>query len=240
MLKNIEQSPHLNLIQKLLAETLGTFILVFSVGVTQSNPTSVAASLWGAMLATGFISGAQFNPAVSLAVFVHATLSRAPNLPRKLQMSLIYMVFQMAAGLFGGYMAYKVINTNDKELAYFTIKGGITDGQGFLAEFFFTTMLTGCAVIGANFTKSNILAGGVVATTVMAGGFAVGPYTGGCFNPAVGFGINIIHYAVHQHTTHKVWLFMLAPAVGGIAGGTFASLFMMFRKDMHEQRKKQY
>ena len=224
----------------MLAEYCGTFILVFSVGVTQGDPTSVAPALWGAMLATGFISGAQFNPAVSVAVFIHAMLSRAPNLPRKFFMTILYITVQMSTGLFAAYMAYKVINTDVKKIAFFDVASGYTNGEGFLAEFMFTTVLTGLAIIGGNFTKSNILAGGLVAVCVSAGDFSVGSYTGGCFNPAVGFGINMVEYAVKGNTTHNVWLYIVAPTCGGVAGGILSSLFMAGRKENDELRKLHY
>ena len=59
-----------------------------------------------------------------------------------------------------------------------------------------------------NYTKSNILAGGAVAITVSAGDFAVGKYSGGVFNPAVAFGINMTNYAINQHSTHRLWLYL--------------------------------
>lgn len=226
--------------QKILCEAIGTFILVFSVGVTQGDPTSVAPALWGAMIATGFISGGQFNPAVSIAVIFHSILMGKHNIFHTVLSSCLYIVVQMSFGLLGAYIAYFVINTGQKDMAFFDVASGYSIGEGFLAEFFFTTVLTGLAIIGGHFTNSNILAGGLVATTVTAGDFSVGSYTGGCFNPAVGFGTNMIYYAIKGDSTHKVWLYILAPSLGGVLGACIATFFIKAKKDTDELRKIYY
>lgn len=240
MLANIEKSPSLVFFQKLFAEACGTFVLVFSVGVTQGDPTSVAPALWAAMLGTGFISGAQFNPAVSIAVMVNAILSKAENLVTTILTMLCYIAVQMVTALFAADMAYHVVNSNDWRVAYFDVASGYKDSEGFLAECFYTMILTGVAVIGGTLTKSTILHVGLVATTVSAGDFAVGKYTGGCFNPAVGFGINVIHKIVKGGSYHKTWLYIVAPGVGGVLGGAIATFFIKFGKTQEKMRKLQY
>lgn len=240
MFSEIEKSPSIKLSQQLLAEAFGTFMLVFSVGVTQGNALSVAPALWAAMIATGFVSGAQFNPAVSIAVSVNAILSRSLDLKYRLFLSALYIPLQLLFGLFGAYAAYIVIDSTIIEITYFDVSIGTKVSQAFVGELFFTTVLTTCAVIGGNFTKSNILVGGAVAVTVSAGDFAVGSYSGGCFNPAVGFGTNMIYYAIKGNTTHRVWLYLVAPGLGGVLGGCFATFFSSFKKDLHEMRKTYY
>jgi aquaporin Z len=240
MLANIEKSSTILFIQKLIAEACGTFALVFSVGVTQGDPTSVAPALWAAMLGTGYISGGQFNPAVSIAVIVNAFLSKSEDLLKTVLTMLCFITVQMITSLFAADMAYHVVNSNDWRVAYFDLADGYKESEGFLAEAFFTAILTGVAIIGGKLTKSSILHGGLVATTVSAGDFAVGQYTGGCFNPAVGFGINVIHKIVKGGGYHKVWLYIVAPGVGGIIGGTFATFFIKFGVEQQVLKKVQY
>ena len=240
MLQKLKRTPKVELFQAIGAEAFGTFILVFSVGVTQGNPTSVAPALWAAMIATGFVSGGQFNPAVSVAVVIHALLSASKDLMKKIVLSAIFIVVQVAFGFFGAYFAYLVINTNERTMAFFDVSSGYTDGEAFVCELFFTTVLTGCAIIGGHYTNSNILVGGLVATTVSAGDYSVGRYSGGCFNPAVGFGINMMHYAIKGGTSHNVWLYITAPTLGGVLGGSFATFFIYNKKDLKELRNVYY
>lgn len=240
MLSQFDKTPGVEMVQKILAEFCGTFILVFSVGITQGGPNSVAPALWAAMLGTGYISGGQFNPAVSIAVLINKILTRTPNFIEHLFTCIIYILVQLASSIVAAGVAYLVIDTNDKRMAYFDTASGITDAEGFLAEAFYTTVLTGVAVIGGTLTKSSILVGGLVATTVSAGDHAVGNYTGGCFNPAVGFGINIMHRFAKGGSYHRILLYIFAPAVGGVIGGTFATIFIKMNKDIKDLRKEFY
>lgn len=240
ILSKFDKSPAIELLQQILAEFCGTFILVFSVGVTQGGPLSVAPALWSVMLATGFVSGAQFNPAVTLAVLTNAILTKAPNLLQKLMISLVFITVQMLTSIVAADMAYLVIDSNDKNIALFDTATGIKNSEAFLAEAFFTAVLTGVAVIGGTLTKSTILHTGLVATTVSAGDYAVGAYTGGCFNPAVGFGINLMHRIAKGGSYHKMWLYIVAPAVGGVIGGIFATFFRKMNKSQKDLRKDQY
>ena len=240
ILSKLEKSPAIELLQQILAEFCGTFILVFSVGVTQGGPLSVAPALWAVMLASGFVSGAQFNPAVTIAVFTNAVLTKAPDLFKKLVITLVFITVQMLTSIIAADMAYLVIDSNDKNIALFDTATGIKESEGFLAEAFFSAVLTGVAVIGGTLTKSSILHTGLVATTVSAGDYAVGGYTGGCFNPAVGFGINLVHKIQKGGSYHKMWLYIVAPAVGGVIGGIFATFFSKFNKTQKDLRKDQY
>merc|ERR1719253_2391036 len=61
--------------QALASEFLGTFILVLTVGLTvltgaTTGAFSIAAALMCMIYALGDVSGAHFNPAVTLAIFV--------------------------------------------------------------------------------------------------------------------------------------------------------------------------
>lgn len=65
---------------RLFSEALGTFMLTFAVGTALTSkveygPFLVGAALFGAMGLTGFVSGAMFNPAMTIGVFLSKFLS---------------------------------------------------------------------------------------------------------------------------------------------------------------------
>merc|ERR1719263_727899 len=85
--------------QKLMSEFLGTFFLVLTVGLnclghSPAAVISIAASLMCMIYALGDVSGAHFNPAVTLAIFVSG---RCPDFTMK--DAGLYAVTQMAGGL---------------------------------------------------------------------------------------------------------------------------------------------
>ncbi len=54
---------------KYITEFIGTFFLVLTIGLT-GNPIAIGAALMVMVYAGGHISGAHYNPAVTLAVLV--------------------------------------------------------------------------------------------------------------------------------------------------------------------------
>eukprot|EP00747_Dinoflagellata_sp_TGD_P125988 gnl/TRDRNA2_/TRDRNA2_174230_c4_seq36.p1 gnl/TRDRNA2_/TRDRNA2_174230_c4~~gnl/TRDRNA2_/TRDRNA2_174230_c4_seq36.p1 ORF type:complete len:458 (-),score=98.30 gnl/TRDRNA2_/TRDRNA2_174230_c4_seq36:49-1422(-) len=177
-----------NAVSKYVSEFLGTFLLVFTVGCNvikgQPNwaPLSIASVLMVSIYALGGVSGANFNPAVSLAL----------GLSKKLSWKDvgIYIAVQLVAGIAAGF-------------AYFLMLGevfNLAPAKGFnwwsaaLVEILFTMML--CLVV-LNVAASKAHAGKnefyglAIGFVIVAGGYGAGHISGGCFNPAVAFGIDV-------------------------------------------------
>jgi len=173
--------------EKLIAEFIGTFMLVLTVGcnVITGGPewavTSIACTLMVMIYALGGVSGANFNPAVSLAL----------GLAKKLPMSDVgpYIAVQVVAGICAG-LVYGGMFWNVFNLAP---AAGFTWIHAALAEIIYTMML--CFVV-LNVACSKMHAGKnqfyglAIGFVVIAGGYGAGHISGGCFNPAVAIGID--------------------------------------------------
>jgi len=173
---------------KCLAEFVGTFMLILTVGcnVLTGSPvwavTSIACTLMVSIYALGGVSGANFNPAVSLAL----------GIAKKLEWKDvgIYMGCQIAGGISAG-LVYGLALWDVFNLAP---TPGFAWWQAGLAEFLYTFML--CFVV-LNVACSKMHAGKnqfyglAIGFVVVAGGYGAGHISGGCFNPAVAIGIDV-------------------------------------------------
>ena len=183
-----------SLTAKCTAEFVGTFLLIFTVGcnVLGGSPTwagiSIAFVLMVCIYALGGISGANFNPAVSVTLGISKALG-GPGFDWK-QVG-IYSAVQCAGGI-------------SAALCYFLLFGqsfNLAPAKGFswyhagLCELLYTFMLTfvvmNVAAAQKNATEKNQYYGMAIAFTVVAGAYGAGAVSGGCFNPAVALGIDI-------------------------------------------------
>ena len=192
------------------AEFIGTFALVFfGCGAIANGlpPTSVALTFGlviGVMVyALGHISGAHFNPAVSIgfAVGRHLAWSRAAT----------YSIAQVL-GATAGALALRVTLGQDANL-------GVTQPSGSIAQSFtwevtltFFLMLTITAVataVRAVGPSAALAIGGVVAIGALVGG----PVSGASMNPARSIGPAIV-----SGDLANLWIYLLAPVLGAIGG----------------------
>jgi aquaporin Z len=182
---------------KLLVEFIGTFILTLTTGMTGlTGLTGVyfgaAASWFGPMVIAGVltvmifavrnISGAHFNPAVTLALTLQGDFPRKNAGP--------YMVAQILAAVLAGFLVLAVNGAMAaEELVVAPLELAAIPTLVF--EIFFTFALISVILIVAT-TKD--FAGHrffdiFVGLTVFVGSYVAGPVSGGAFNPAVTFGL---------------------------------------------------
>jgi aquaporin Z len=172
--------------KKFIVEFIGTFFLVFTVGATVVNPDAgvIAPLAIGSVLmvmvyAGGHISGAHYNPAVTLAVAIRGRMP-AMDVP-------IYFLAQMIGALMAAGASYYLKGDNDLASAP---PPAYVLAQMVFAEFIFTFALAYVVlnVATAKANAGNSFYGLAIGFTVMVGAFAVGPISGGAFNPAVATG----------------------------------------------------
>jgi aquaporin Z len=179
------------------SEFVGTYLLVFTVGcnVISGDPTwnatSIACVLMVSIYALGAVSGANFNPAVSLAL---ALSNKLPWVEAG-----IYMGVQILAGILAalsyGALFWEVFNLGPGAKAGATKDDPAipyTWWQAGLAEVLYTFML--CFVVlnvaTAKKNEPNQYFGLAIGFVIIAGGYAAGGISGGAFNPAVAIGID--------------------------------------------------
>lgn len=130
-----------------LNELLGTGMLLMIIqlsvaGGLTSAPLVIGLGLVALVYAGAPISGAHYNPAVSLSIFLRGKMS--------LNDMLMYWVFQIAGGFAGALLGGVMIG----KFAVFQIGEGYHLFQAFLAEFVFTGLL--CFVVLAVATNSKV------------------------------------------------------------------------------------
>ena len=192
--------------KKYLVEFIGTFFLVFTVGMTVRTgaalaPLAIGASLMVMIFAGGHVSGAHFNPAVSLAVFIRGKLEMKDLLP--------YWVVQFLAGLVAALLVTFLLGTKVTPPA---IHGTV---PSIIVEFLFTFALAWVVLNVATHksTAGNSFYGLAIGTTVMTGAIAVGGISGGAFNPAVGLGV----FTMGLESAKQLGLYLGADLAGGAA-----------------------
>lgn len=210
---------------KLLAEFVGTFFLVFTVGVSVHSGTVLAANAIGLVLAImiynfASVSGGMFNPAVTLAVL----LSRREKI--KPDVAAFYIGTQFLGGIVAGLVAFAVADTSfGFDWEALGEKGG--SGTSMLLEAFYTAALCSTVLhVGTSYDAPNQYYGFAIGLTVMSSAWACSGYDQGSFNPAVTLGINIGNLANGDSTLDPsagAWLlFLFTPFLGSfIAAGIY-------------------
>jgi aquaporin Z len=199
------------LTRKLTVEFIGTFFLMFTVGLAVATAGALAPLAIGAMLmvmafAGGHISGGHFNPAVSTAVLLRGKLPGREYVR--------YIATQAVAGIIAGLLV--------RALDYGPANPAAVAGTGkmLIVEFLFTFAL--CYVVlnvaTAKDTENNSFYGLAIGFTVAAGAFAGAAVSGGAFNPAVALGASVLGMFAWSH----IWIYLLAQFAGGaVAAGAF-------------------
>ena len=202
--------------KKYIAEFIGTFFLVLTVGCTVIPgaagviaPLAIGAALMVMVYAGGHISGGHFNPAVTLAVFTRGRCESKDVIP--------YGVAQLLAGAAAALIAVFLVGKKGTPMEIRNVPAA------FVAEFLFTFALAYVVVNCATSkdTANNSFYGLAIGMTVMVGAFSVGAISGGAFNPAVALGLAVMKVVNFP----DIWIHLVADLAGGlVAGLTFKFL----------------
>src|SRR5580765_3087965 len=227
------ESPSLRL--RLAAEVLGTFLFFFlgfngiAVAV-QIGPGAISSlgiafafglGLALAIGAFGHISGGHFNPAVSLGLAVARKFPPKEILP--------YWVAQLVGG-FVAVLAVAVVYSSRATDALDNAPGvGISSGGALLLELIATALFVIVICTVATDDRApwkGVMAPLLIGLFIFTAADAIGPASGGSFNPA-----RSLDPAIFNWDFSKIWIYLVAPLIGGLLGGAIRVLFDPSRAD---------
>lgn len=225
-------APDVSLTRKLGAEFVGTFILIFAAtaGPIVNQKYNGVESLIGnaacsglavmiVILSTGHISGAHLNPSLTIAF---AALRHFPwvQVPA-------YVAAQVSASVCASFALKGVFHP--------FMSGGVTvpsvnTGQAFALEFLITFNLLFVVTAVATDTRAvGELAGIAVGATVMLNILVAGPSSGASMNP-----VRTLGPAVAAGNYKSLWIYLVAPTLGALAGASVYTLVKLRGDDTTE------
>jgi aquaporin Z len=198
--------------KKYITEFIGTFFLVFTVGMVVIGgkgdfaPLAIGSVLMVMVYAGGHISGAHYNPAVTLAVLIRGKIKTGD--------AIAYMITQLAGAAVASLTVMYLLNDKIPDTA---VEMANTT-KGFLSELLGTFALAYVVlnVATSKGTSGNSFYGLAIGFTVLTMAFALGGISGGAFNPAVALGISLMKLA----SWTNIWVFL----AGCFGGGVLAAL----------------
>lgn len=212
---------------RLGAEALGTFLFFFlgfsgiavvvDIGADAIGPLGVAAGFgFGVALAItafGHLSGGHFNPAVT------AGLAMARRFPARDVVP--YWIAQLAGG-FAAVVVMAIAYSGDVTDSLHTQPGsGIEDWAALVLEIVATALFVMVVLTVATDERApwkGVMAPLLIGLFIFTAATAVGPASGGSFNPA-----RSLDPVLWNQEWGDVWIYLLGPLAGGILGGAIWS-----------------
>lgn len=216
---------------KYVVELIGMFFIVLTIGMVVLTPLPEA---WGHLAtaikviyppiaigmaftvmiyAGGHVSGGHYNPGVTLAVLIRGKISP--------QDAGLYIVAQLAGAALASFVVMFLTGREGSDTALMAGRKVILVGE-FLFAFALAWVVLNVATAKAN--AGNSFYGLAIGGIIMVGAFAVGPLTGGAFNPAVATGLTLMKLVPME----QIWMHIAANFAGGAAAG---GLFKLLIKD---------
>jgi MIP family channel proteins len=202
--------------RRCIAEALGTSVLValgpgsaMVAQKTQAFGHAGVALAFGlavtiVVAATGQVSGAHINPAVTIGFWTRGRFAVRDVVP--------YLAAQCIGAIAAAFVLVWIVGAQSASASATT--PAIPVAQAFVTEFGYTAFLGFVImVVATDKTSPPAVAPFAIGATVFAGALVTGPLTGGSFNPARTLGPAI---AAGVWTAH--WLYWVAPIAGAIAG----------------------
>ena len=190
-----------------ITEFIGTFFLVLTIGLT-GDPLAIGVMLMAIIYMGGHISGAHYNPAVSIAMIYRGLLTSKE--------AIKYILSQLA----GAFLAAFAVNWLGGDVMQVAPSNTASGMQILAVEaiFTFALMLVILNVATHPKTAGNSYYGLAIGFTIMAAAFAGGGISGGVYNPAVGTGPILVDVILGDgKTLANLWYYFVGPIFGAMA-----------------------
>ena len=186
---------------KYITEFIGTFFLVMAAGLASGDHAVliIAATLMVMIYAGGHISGAHYNPAVTLAVLIRGKCS--------FNDAIIYWVVQLAGASVAAFTVIYFKGEATPMLVENSTKALVAEILGTFALAY--VILNSATAKG---TAGNSFYGLAIGFTVFAMGSLLGGYSGGAFNPAVAVGAGLMK----AFDWSNIWIYLVGCFGGAI------------------------
>ena len=189
-----------------ITEFIGTFFLVLAIGLT-GNPLAIGVMLMVMVYMGGHISGAHYNPAVSIAMIFRGLLP--------IKEAINYILSQLAgaflAAIFVQWVGGSIMEVGPSNTA------SVLQILSVEAIFTFALVLVILNVATNPKTEGNSYYGLAIGFTIMAGAFSGGGISGGAYNPAVGTGPILVDVIMGEgNTLSNFWYYLVGPIVGAV------------------------
>lgn len=205
-----------NIFKKCTAELLGTFALVFfgcgSMILSEINPSAISVDsipiIFGLVVAAmiyalGDVSGAHFNPAVSIAFYQNQNIN--------LKELCCYIPSQIIGAILASFSHSFFFGKNH---SFGMTINKLTVSQGAFLEILISMFLMLTIIsVATNEKISKHIAGFSIGGIIAVCSFVAGPFTGASMNPARSLGPAIL-----SSNFNHIIIYILAPIIGAIIG----------------------
>jgi aquaporin Z len=190
---------------KNFTELIGTFFLVITIGLT-GNPLAIGAMLMVMVYMGGPISGAHYNPAVTLAALMRKKIT--------MNGAIQYWLFQFLGAFLAAFVIWETYHLPLKPPT--PAIGFNYELKPLIMEIIFTFALASVVMNVAMSKKSagNSYFGLAIGFTVMASAYAAGSISGAAFNPAVALGPMVMDCFTGGSSIGNLWIYIVGPFAG--------------------------
>lgn len=211
----------------IMTEFVGTWLFITSIGLAIANAGDFAPLVIGIALAVvvymgGHVSGAHYNPAVSLGLLINGSIHFGTFVS--------YVIAQLLGAFLGAATSYLALsNIAGVDKASFAVAANPDASLLAVclveAVFTFMLMLVVMNVAVSKKTKGNSFYGLAIGFTIVVAAFVAGGISGGAFNPAVATGSilwdTLFADGVGGGELGKLWIYWLAPCTGAMLAAFF-------------------
>lgn len=190
---------------KYITEFIGTLFLV--MGAALGGAVGASLALMIMVYAGGHISGAHYNPAVTLSVWMRGKI--------EMKDAVMYWIFQFAGAVIAALIVTYLFQVEGAGTCVIAEDGAT---KAIMAELLGTFALAYVVlnVATARGTNGNSFYGLAIGATVLVMATTLGKFSGGAFNPGVAIGLTVQGSLCWD----QIWIYF----VGALGGGALAAI----------------